>query len=158
MSAVTAPQVRPVQAGDREAVLALVPRLAATGTPPGRDRAQVEQADVASLREALAAPTADAAVLVAELDGAVAGFIHVRTVRDYYTQAGITHVSDVVVAAHAEGRGIGRLLMDAAERWARDRGHALVQLYVLPENVPARSLYEKAGYRAEWLKYIKPVA
>jgi ribosomal protein S18 acetylase RimI-like enzyme len=45
--------------------------------------------------------------------------------------------------------------MDAAERWARGRGYALMQLNVVVQNEAARGLYERLGYRPEWLKYIK---
>jgi ribosomal protein S18 acetylase RimI-like enzyme len=64
-------------------------------------------------------------------------------------------VSDVVVAASAEGRGIGKALMHAAEDWARERGYPMIQLHVLVGNDRARSMYERLGYSAEWLKYVK---
>ncbi|GAB6196199.1 N-acetyltransferase family protein [Lysobacter xanthus] len=149
--------LRPATRDDADAILALVPRLAATGTPRLRDRTQVEAADLASVAAALRDESGTCAVIVAEVDDDLAGFIHVRQVRDYYTQSDIAHVSDVVVARFAEGRGIGRLLMAQAEQWARSRGHRLVQLYVLPENGPARGLYETLGYVPEWLKYVKPL-
>jgi len=150
-------RIRDAHAGDAAAILALVPRLAATGTPALRGRAQVEAADLASIGEALRDASGACAFFVAEIDGAVAGFVQVRRVRDYYTQAEITHVSDIVVTPGAEGRGVGRALMDRAEGWAREQGHALLQLYVLPENAPARALYGKLGFAPEWLKYVKPL-
>ena len=149
--------IRSARAGDREAVLALAPRLAATGTPDGRDRAQVEAADLQAIGAVFDAPADDAALLVAKVDGRIAGFIHLRTVHDYYTQSPIAHVSDIVVAEGAEGLGIGRGLMVAGERWARARGYRMIQLYVLPGNAPAVALYERTGYRAEWSKYVKPL-
>ena len=96
---VAAMQIRPATAADREAILTLVPRLAEWGTPPGRDRHQIEQVDLRSIAAALTACAPDSAVLVAEAQARVLGFIHVRTVADYYTQSPIGHVSDVVVAA-----------------------------------------------------------
>ena len=149
--------IRPATDNDAAPILALVPRLAATGTPALRDPAQVEAADLASVAQALQDGSDACAFFVADIDGAVAGFIHVRRVRDYYTQSDIAHVSDVVVAPFAEGRGVGRLLMARAEQSARDQGFGLLQLYVLPENAPARTLYEKLGFAPEWLKYVKPL-
>lgn len=32
-----------------------------------------------------------------------------------------------------------------------------MQLFVLPENAAARRLYERQGYRTEWLKYVRPL-
>ena len=147
--------IRPATAADLAAVLALVPRLAATGSPPGRDAKQIEASDTESVTRALQQPAADEVLLVAEDAGGLLGLIHVKTVVDYFTQQPIAHVSDVVVAASAEGRGIGKALMDAAEDWARGQGYAMVQLHVLVDNARARSMYERLGYSAEWLKYIK---
>lgn len=147
--------IRPACAADREAILMLVPRLAEHGTPPGRDRQQIEDVD----RDAIAAVVVDRSpeveLLVAEEDGEVVGFVHVRTVTDYYTQTPIGHVSDVVVAAKAQGKGVGHALIERAQAWARTRGYPMMQLFVLPENAGARALYEHMGYRAEWLKYVK---
>jgi ribosomal protein S18 acetylase RimI-like enzyme len=147
--------IRPATIADLAAVLALVPRLAATGSPPGRDAQQIEASDIESVTRALQRPAADEVLLVAEDAGGLLGLIHVKTVVDYFTQQPIAHVSDVVVAASAEGRGIGKALMHAAEDWARDQGYAIVQLHVLVDNARARSMYERLGYSAEWLKYIK---
>ena len=33
----------------------------------------------------------------------------------------------------------------------------MMQLYVLPENVSARALYERMGYRVEWIKLVSPL-
>jgi ribosomal protein S18 acetylase RimI-like enzyme len=150
-------RTRPATAADHGAILALVPRLAATGTPRGRDREQVLAADLASIGEALHDDSGACAIFVAEQGGTVVGFLHVRRMRDYYTQADLSHVSDIVVAAAAEGKGVGTALMADAEHWARAQGHALVQLYVLPENDAARALYERRGFAPEWLKYVKPL-
>jgi ribosomal protein S18 acetylase RimI-like enzyme len=147
--------IRPATIADLAAVLALVPRLAATGSPPGRDAQQIEASDIESVTRALQRPAADEVLLVVEDAGGLLGLIHVKTVVDYFTQQPIAHVSDVVVAASAEGRGIGKALMHAAEDWARDQGYAMVQLHVLVDNARARSMYERLGYSAEWLKYIK---
>ena len=147
--------IRPATVADLAAVLALVPRLAATGSPPGRDAKQIEASDTESVTRALRQPAADEVLLVAEDGGQLLGLIHVKTVVDYFSQQPIAHVSDVVVAASAEGRGMGKALMHAAEDWARGRGYAMVQLHVLVDNARARSMYERLGYSAEWLKYIK---
>jgi ribosomal protein S18 acetylase RimI-like enzyme len=149
--------IRSATTEDREAILALVPRLAQHGTPPGRDAGQIAATDLQTIAAAIDARTAETALLTAEHDGSIVGFIHVKTVTDYYTQQPIGHVSDIVVASRAEGRGVGRALIAAAEDWARSRGYTWMQLNVLVGNTAARSLYEQLGYGAEWLKYVKPL-
>lgn len=147
--------IRAATIEDLPAILALVPRLAATGSPPGRDSEQIQASDTASMTEALAHPAPDDSVFVAEEDRELVGCIHIKTVTDYFSQQQIAHISDVVVAAASEGRGIGRSLMDTAAGWARMRGYSMIQLHVLVGNERARAMYERLGYSAEWLKYIK---
>ena len=150
--------IRPASSADRDAILALVRRLAERGTPPGRDERQIAAVDMQTMTTALGDASPQSVVLVAEESNAIIGFVHVRTVTDYYTQASIGHVSDIVVQQEAEGKGVGHALIEAAQAWARSQGYVMMQLYVLPENTAARKLYERMGYRAEWLKYVKPLS
>jgi ribosomal-protein-alanine N-acetyltransferase len=55
-------------------------------------------------------------------------------------------VQTLAVAAPAQGRGLGRLLLDALIAEARARDAAEVLLEVRAENAPARALYERAGF------------
>ncbi|MDH5835252.1 GNAT family N-acetyltransferase [Luteimonas kalidii] len=150
--------IRPASTADRDAILALVPRLAEHGTPPGRDRERISAVDTETIAAVIDLRSPEVEVLVAEDGDGLLGFVHVRTVTDYYTQAPIGHVSDLVVAEKTEGRGVGRALIEAAQSWARDRGYRMMQLYVLPENTGARALYERMGYRGEWIKYVTPLS
>lgn len=43
--------------------------------------------------------------------------------------------------------GLGRIMMDAAERWLIERGVWKVQLLVRADNADATAFYEKLGYR-----------
>ena len=78
-------------------------------------------------------------VVVEDLDG-VCGY------------AGLDHGGDVAdvmtvgVAPRAQGRGLGRLLVDELERRARARGTASVLLEVRADNGAGRALYEASGY------------
>ncbi len=56
-------------------------------------------------------------------------------------------VEDLVVAARERGRGIGRLLLERAEGWARARGASRMQLLADRENARALHFYERAGWR-----------
>ncbi len=44
-------------------------------------------------------------------------------------------------------RGVGRVLMLAAEVWARGAGVVKIELHVFPHNEAAIGLYEELGYR-----------
>jgi N-acetylglutamate synthase-like GNAT family acetyltransferase len=103
--------IRPAVTDDRVAVLQLTRRLAEQGTPAGRDEQQVAAADAKAIAAAVDSLSPQAQLLVAESDVGVVGFVHVKTVVDYYTQEPVGHVSDLVVAANAQGRGVGRALL-----------------------------------------------
>jgi ribosomal protein S18 acetylase RimI-like enzyme len=53
----------------------------------------------------------------------------------------------LATAPSAQGRGVGRSLLDAAQRGAAELGYAQLVLHVLVDNVAAVRLYEKAGWR-----------
>ena len=56
-------------------------------------------------------------------------------------------VGDVAVAPEARHRGIGRALTEAMLADARARGLATLTLEVRQSNAPARTLYERCGFR-----------
>jgi ribosomal protein S18 acetylase RimI-like enzyme len=55
-------------------------------------------------------------------------------------------IDEVYVAPGWRGRGVGRALLDLAEREARAMGVRAVHLEVEPGNARARAVYEQAGY------------
>lgn len=76
---------------------------------------------------------------VAEDAGVVVGYIVVDEVD------GNAHVEQVTVDPDHQGRGIGRLLLDAAEAWAAERGMlALTTFRDVQWNAP---LYRHLGFR-----------
>jgi len=52
----------------------------------------------------------------------------------------------IAVAENATGKGIGRLLMEAAENRAREQGYPSLLLDVFASNATARSFYRKIGF------------
>lgn len=57
-------------------------------------------------------------------------------------------IINVAVDPNTRSRGYGRLLMEAADNFARERGCGAITLEVRESNTPARTLYEKTGYQA----------
>jgi GNAT superfamily N-acetyltransferase len=76
---------------------------------------------------------------VADVDGAVAGFVMV--VGD--------EVEQVYVSRDHRGSGVAALLMAEAERHVRAGGHAKAWLAVVEGNGRARAFYERAGWTDE---------
>jgi RimJ/RimL family protein N-acetyltransferase len=86
-------------------------------------------------------------VLVAQQDGLLVGYVaaeggEFRRVRHKaYVTAGVLQ--------EYAGHGIGTLLFQELERWARDRGISRLELTVQTRNAAGVRLYSKMGYEIE---------
>ena len=151
-----AAHVRPAQPGDREALLALTSRLADFPTPPWRTPEEIGVADHAILLAALDTAGPDTVVLVAgAIDATVDGVVFVSTRTDYFTHERHAHVEVLAIAPHAQGQGLARALMTAAEAWASERGDRVITLNVFDANRRARAVYTRLGYLPETVHYRK---
>jgi GNAT superfamily N-acetyltransferase len=149
-------RIQPATVPDAAWIVPLAPRLHDFGPPSWRSREVMDQAVARVVERALTSAPADAVVLAAvDAAGRGLGFVHVHTARDFFTGETHGHVSDLVVASEAEGRGVGRALMAAAEQWTRDRGYRLLSLNVFEENHRARELYDRLGYQPDTTKLVK---
>jgi len=63
----------------------------------------------------------------------------------------LLNVHDLAVAEGHRRRGVGRALLEAVERGARELGCCRVTLEVRQDNAPARALYHDFGLRGERL-------
>ena len=149
-------RIRPARADDTEWITALAPRMHEFGPPPWRDVQVMNNAVAQQWTYELTNPTAGSVFLVAEdALGAAIGFVWCKTDRDYFTDMLVGHVVDIAVTKAGEGRGIGRALLDAAERWATDAGYPWITLHVFAGNDHARRVYERRGYVPEWIRMLK---
>jgi ribosomal protein S18 acetylase RimI-like enzyme len=149
--------IRRATDADAPAILALVPRLVGFEPPPWRDRAAMTETDLDVVAEAIRSTTEDPSVFVAEIDGAVRGFIHLRSLEDYYRRHKHGHVADIVVADSHEGQGIATALLGRAEEWSRAQGYDWMTLGVFEQNARAERLYQKLGYRRDVIRLLKPL-
>jgi GNAT superfamily N-acetyltransferase len=148
-------RLRPARPADLPFLLSLAPRLAESGVPPWRRPAHVVEAERQALARALEAGSPDAPILIAEADDAPLGFVYLETQVDFFTGRSHAHVAVLAVTDAAQGHGVGQALLSAAEDWARDRGYPFISLNVFTENARARRVYERLGYGAETLRYVK---
>lgn len=96
--------------------------------------------------------------LVAEESGVRTGFILLLdTMPDEVTRMPQGFVAYMAVEPSAQGRGIGKRLLAAAEDEARRRGLPYMGLMVTEDNAAARALYESAGYFTERRLLCKPL-
>ena len=59
----------------------------------------------------------------------------------------LLNIHDLAVLPGRRGGGVGRALLAAAERHAREHGHCKLTLEVQEDNAPALRLYERFGFR-----------
>jgi ribosomal protein S18 acetylase RimI-like enzyme len=117
-----------------------------------------------SLRHFLASP--NASLIVAEAKGELAGYALVL----YPPHSRVARLYSIAVAPHIGRRGVGTLLLAAAERAALRRRRRSMRLEVHERNKRAIARYEKSGYRqfgrhrgyyddrANALRFEKPLA
>jgi ribosomal protein S18 acetylase RimI-like enzyme len=87
--------------------------------------------------------------LVAEDGGQVLGYVLVHQNIPLESHAHVLAINGLAVSPAAQGRGVGRALIEAAVAEATRRGATKVQLRVLGENAGARRLYERCGFIVE---------
>ena len=92
-------------------------------------------------------------VLVCEVDdavpGGVAGYVGITQDIPIPSHAHVLQIGGIAVAPWAQGRGVGRALVEAAVAEARSRGAGKLSLRVLGGNAGARRLYERCGFVVE---------
>jgi GNAT superfamily N-acetyltransferase len=147
--------IREATPDDRPFVIETAERLADFDVPAGRTAREIVDGEVRTLQEYFAGTLRDCALLVAVEPAGWLGFAFVETVTDYFTGERHAHLGIIAVAARQEGRGVGAALMEACETWARDRGSRRFTLNVFDRNARARALYERRGYVAETVKYVR---
>jgi ribosomal protein S18 acetylase RimI-like enzyme len=88
--------------------------------------------------------------LIAELDGAAAGFLLLLdSLPDEVTGEDQAFVAYMAVDPNMRAQGVGAALLGRAEDEARRAGVPYISLMVTEENAAARALYERAGYVVE---------
>jgi GNAT superfamily N-acetyltransferase len=128
----------------RLATIADIPELPGIERSAGEAFRDTDQAwivdDVVTGAEAYPPLIAARGVRVAEVDAALAGFVHTEAIDDEL------HVWELAVRQDRQGQGIGRRLMDAAREEALAHGCralTLTTFRAIPFNAP---FYQRLGY------------
>jgi phosphinothricin acetyltransferase len=84
--------------------------------------------------------------VVAELDGGLAGWCALSPTSERHCYRGVAEES-VYVAGWAQGRGVGRALLEAVIARSEDAGIWTLQAGIFPENKPSLRLHLGCGFR-----------
>lgn len=112
-------------------------------------------ASEAGLRESLFGERPDAEVIIAELDGAPAGFaLFFHNFSTFLGRRGL-YLEDLFVQPAFRGRGVGRALLSRMAAMAVERGCGRFEWSVLDWNESAIGFYESVGAlpQSDWTVY-----
>ncbi|HET9253397.1 MAG TPA: GNAT family N-acetyltransferase [Candidatus Eisenbacteria bacterium] len=141
--------VRPMTADDVEAVARLATQL---GYPSSADQVARRFGAIQT------APDSHVAVATDE-SGTVVGWIHVFGNRLVESEPD-AEIGGLVVDESVRGRGVGTVLVAAAEAWARERGYPVVSVRSNVVRKEAHEFYQERGYGAvkTQVKFRKTIA
>lgn len=116
-----------------------------------REHALFERAEYAVpgkarlLAHALFAPAKNLFVWIAERNGIAVGYASATTDFSTWLALHYTHMDCLFVREEYRGLGIGRLLLDAVRKHARDGGHPEIQWQTPAWNARAAHFYRREG-------------
>ncbi|SFJ87316.1 GNAT family N-acetyltransferase [Thermoflavimicrobium dichotomicum] len=146
--------ITPYQDKHKESILALSNRYIEFELSSWRDRKIMENFHKEAAIKATESSTTQ--IFVAEDNqGKFLGYIQLGEFIDSFTNVKQGFIDSIAITKEAEGKGIGKGLMDFAEEWAREQGYGTVVLFVFANNEKARKLYERMNYKQETIKYVK---
>ena len=93
--------------------------------------------------------------LVATLGKEVVGLCGLAAQVMIHREAPIGRISPLVVDEKAQGHGIGRMLVEAAEQWCRERDCKLVEVTSNDRRTAAHAFYRHMGYERTSLRFAK---
>ena len=95
-----------------------------------------------------------AAIFVADRDGEVLGYVYAAleplSWKELRDEAGFIH--DIVVDEHSRRTGLAAALIGHATKWLRSVGAPRVMLWTAEQNIDARRLFARLGFRRTMLE------
>lgn len=91
--------------------------------------------------------------LVAEIDGRIVGFAHLRRVDDTFTAGPGWFLDDLYVAPERRGEGHAGALIAGCQATARAAGGGTLRWITASDNLTAQRLYDRVATRASWVTY-----
>jgi len=100
------------------------------------------------------APSEDGLLLGARSGGRLVGYACLYWHFSSLEAVETVLMNDLFVADDQRGRGVGRALIEASAKVARERGAPYLEWATAPDNKTAQRLYDSTGAgRSEWISY-----
>ncbi|GLX77336.1 hypothetical protein tinsulaeT_06760 [Thalassotalea insulae] len=149
--------IRESNENDRAFIFELSPYLAEVAKLDWHTEDAVQEMQDNYISEMLANTSTPSTTLIAEIENSPLGFIHVRTHKDGISGEICGTVPLLAVSPKSQGLGVGKLLMESAEQWAKNLDCRLLHLEVFANNSKANSFYKKLGFKSETLHMVKTI-
>jgi GNAT superfamily N-acetyltransferase len=93
--------------------------------------------------------------IVATFDKQVVGLIGIHRMVTIHRPAPVGRIPVLVVAKEAQGHGLGRMLVDAAEQWCRKKGCQMIEVTSNDRRAEAHAFYRHMGYERTSIRFFK---
>jgi len=100
--------------------------------------------------------SSDSAVFVAESAQRPVGLLSFHCIPLFHADGLLGRITSLVVAPDFRQRGVGRLLVAAAEEFAGAHGCIKVEVTSGDHRLDAHAFYERLGYKTDCRRFIKP--
>src|SRR5215468_8973733 len=138
------PMIRTPLAADSRRIAALMGELGYPALPESMpSRLEAMRAEQISI------------VLLSESQGVVNGLITAHSLASIHDDQPVAWITTLVVDTAARGSGVGRRLVEAAERWGRERGCVRISVTTALHRAAAHAFYERLGYQQSGRRYSK---
>lgn len=98
-------------------------------------------------------PAHEVKAVVADDEGDVVGFAHIRKVQDTFTAGPGWFLDDLYVAPDRRGQGIARALIERGYADGTANGGGTFRWITAADNETAQLLYDRIATRADWVVY-----
>jgi len=94
---------------------------------------------------------------VAESDGVLLGFAHLREHPDTFEAASSWFLDDLFTRPSSRGLGVATALIEALSSHIASRGGGALRWITAADNTPARSVYDQLATQTSWVMYEKEI-
>jgi GNAT superfamily N-acetyltransferase len=98
-------------------------------------------------------PGHEVSAFVAESDGALVGFAHIRRLSDTFTAGPAWFLDDLYVIPERRGQGIARELIERVAQDGAAAAGGTLRWITAADNATAQKLYDRIATRATWVVY-----
>lgn len=147
--------VRQALASDHAFILSLSPTLAEVAKLTWHNDSVVQKMQDDYILSMLNQKDKPHTTLIAEENSKPIGFIHACSREDEISGETCGTIPLLAISKEAQGKGVGKTLIEHVENWSKKQGFRLLHLEVFANNENAYNFYQKLAFKPEVLHMVK---